>query len=87
MLLEQLEKLGARRSHIEGKIFGAGRVMAGVSDVGAKNSSFAIGYLNERNIPVVSTDLGDCHARKVFFFPATGRVFIKRLPMGAKGTL
>lgn len=78
-LLERLEMLGARRDNLEAKLFGAGRVMAGVSDIGEKNAAFALGYLDERGIPVVASDLGDSCPRKLVFFPATGRVFVKRL--------
>lgn len=85
-LLERLENLGTNSTRLEAKLFGAGRVLAGVSDVGEKNAAFAFDYLNERNIPVVASDMGDCHPRKLIFFPATGRAFVKRLAMGPKGT-
>jgi chemotaxis protein CheD len=85
-LLERLEKLGARRNSLEAKIFGAGRVMAGESDIGEKNAEFALGYLDERNIPVVASDLGDNYSRKLVFFPATGRVFMKKLHKESRGT-
>lgn len=78
-LLKRLEILGARRTNLEAKLFGAGRVMAGVTDIGAKNAAFALGYLDERDIPVVASDLGDCCPRKLVFFPTSGRVFVKRL--------
>lgn len=81
-LLERLKILGARRSSLEAKVFGAGRVMAGGADIGEKNAAFALGYLGERGIPVVASDLGDCCPRKLVFFPATGRVFVKRLASG-----
>src|SRR6185369_13077997 len=49
-LLQRLEQLGARPGRLEAKLFGAGRVMAGVTDIGAQNASFALGYLEERGI-------------------------------------
>lgn len=85
-LLERLEHLGARRSNLEAKLFGGGRVMAGVTDIGGQNSAFAIGYLNERGIPVVASDLGDSFPRKLVFFPATGRAYVKRLRKKQTGT-
>jgi chemotaxis protein CheD len=84
-LLERLQLLGANYSRLQAKLFGAGRVMAGMSDIGEKNAAFALGYLRERGIPVVASDLGDCCPRKVIFFPATGRALVKRvreLPAG-----
>jgi len=80
-LLERLEVLGARRTNLKAKIFGGGRVMAGGVNIGQKNATFILGYLDEQGIPVVASDLGDCCPRKLFFFPATGRVFVKRLRM------
>ena len=78
-LLQRLESLGARRTGLEAKLFGGGRVMEGGTNIGKKNIDFALGYLDERKIPVISSDVGDCCPRKVVFFPATGQVFIKRL--------
>ncbi len=86
-LLERLEFLGARRANLEAKLFGGGKVMAGGADIGGKNAAFAIGYLKERNIPIVSADMGDCFPRKVIFFPNTGRVYVKRLPKESIGTI
>ncbi|MDD2468823.1 MAG: hypothetical protein PHI97_33040 [Desulfobulbus sp.] len=85
-LLERLEMLGATRIRLEAKLFGGGRVMAGGADIGGKNTAFALGYLEERGIPVVASDLGDCCPRKLVFFPATGRVFVKRLSTESIGT-
>lgn len=84
-LLERLDILGARRTSLEAKLFGAGRVMAGGADIGEKNAAFALGYLDERGIPVVASDLGDCCPRKLVFFPSTGQVFVKRLNKHPKG--
>ena len=78
-LLLRLDQLGARLSRLEAKLFGAARVMAGVTDIGAKNAEFAAGYLEERGIPVVASDLGGYSPRRVTFFPATGRALVKRL--------
>lgn len=78
-LIEWLQQLGANASRLEAKVFGAGRVMAGVSDIGEQNAAFALGYLKEHNIPVVASDLGDRYPRKVFFLPDSGRAYVKRL--------
>lgn len=78
-LLSRLQELGARIPQLEAKLFGAGRVLARVTDVGEQNATFALGYLKERGIPVVAQDLGDSCPRKIIFFPATGRALVKRL--------
>lgn len=78
-LMQQLEQLGASRSRLAAKIFGAGRVMAMATDIGANNAAFALDFLKKQRIPVVASDLGDCCPRKVVFFPGTGRAWVKRM--------
>lgn len=79
VLVNHLLSLGARRDRLEAKIFGAGRIVPGMSDVGAKNAKFAVDYLERERIPVLARDLGRHEASKVYFFPRTGRVLVKRL--------
>jgi chemotaxis protein CheD len=79
VLVNHLLSLGARRDRLEAKIFGAGRIIPGMSDVGARNANFAMEYLEREKIPVLARDLGRDEASKVYFFPRTGRVLVKRL--------
>lgn len=81
MLINNLIKAGAARNRLEAKVFGAGRVLAGMTqtDVGARNASFAMHYLQDEGIPVRARDLLDIHPRKVYFFPNEGRVLVKKL--------
>lgn len=81
VLINHLLKLGARRDSLEAKVFGGGRVMASLSGsmVGERNSRFVTDYLSTERIPVVAKDLLDVHPRKVYFFPHTGRVMVKKL--------
>lgn len=81
ILVNHLLKLGARRQSLEAKVFGGGRVMASLagSMVGERNSKFVLDYLATEGIPVASRDLLDVHPRKVYFFPTTGRVLVKKL--------
>ncbi|HJV35002.1 histidine kinase [Geomonas sp.] len=78
-LLQQLEELGAVRVRLKAKLFGGGRVMAGMSDIGEKNAVFATEQLARQRIPVTASDLGGCWPRKVVFYPAEGRALVKRL--------
>jgi chemotaxis protein CheD len=85
LLLQRLEQLGASRARLEAKLFGAGRMMAGMVDIGGKNAAFAREHLQGVGIPVVASDLGERSPRRIIFFPATGQVFVKRvreLPAG-----
>ena len=72
---------GAAPGRLVAKIFGGGQVLPGFNthDVGSLNVSFVKHYLDARNIPVLSEDLLSNYARKVYFFPATGDVFMKRI--------
>ncbi|MDP2824715.1 MAG: chemoreceptor glutamine deamidase CheD [Sulfuritalea sp.] len=81
ILINHLLKLGARRGSLDAKVFGGGRVMAALSSsyVGERNSSFVLEFLRIEGIPVSARDLLDVHPRKVYFFPATGRVLVKKL--------
>lgn len=81
ILINQLLKLGAKRANLEAKVFGGGNVLRGftVSKVGERNARFALDYLNMENIRVVAQDLMDIYPRKVYFFPQTGKVLVKKL--------
>jgi chemotaxis protein CheD len=81
ILVNHLMKLGARRENLEAKVFGGGRVMASLSGskVGDRNASFVLQYLATEGIQLVAKDLLDVHPRKVYFFPNSGRVLVKKL--------
>lgn len=81
VLINQLLKAGARRENFEAKIFGGGAVLRnmGILNVGRQNGSFAQDYFRQEGIPVVSQDLFGIYPRKVYYFPATGKVLVKRL--------
>lgn len=81
VLINQLLKAGARRENLEAKVFGGGNVLRGFTsmNVGERNARFVRDYLHTENIRIVAEDLNDVHPRKVYFFPATGRVLVKKL--------
>ena len=89
ILINHLIKLGARRENLEAKVFGGGRVMAALSssNVGERNCSFVLDFLHTEGIPVMARDLLDVHPRKVYFFPNTGRVLVKKLTRMHNDTL
>lgn len=89
VLLNHVLKLGARRGSLEAKVFGGGRVMETLahSRVGERNAAFVLDYLATERIPVVAQDLLDVYPRKVYFFPASGRVMMKKLIKVANNTL
>jgi chemotaxis protein CheD len=81
ILINHVIKLGARRQNLEAKVFGGGNVLKGFSttNVGARNADFVLTYLDTEKIPLAARDLLDVHPRKVYFFPKTGRVLVKKL--------
>lgn len=81
VLINQIMKIGAKRSNLEAKIFGGGNVLRGftIANVGQKNSTFVKEFLALERIPVVAEDLLDIYPRKVYFFPQSGRVLVKKL--------
>lgn len=78
-LINEIIKQGGRRQHLEVKLTGGAKVIAQMSDVGARNISFAEKYLIKEGLKVISKDLGDYFPRKVIYHPATGSMRIKKL--------
>ena len=78
-LVNELMKLGADRARLEVKLFGGGRILATMSDVGAKNIEFVRRYLRMEGFRVAAEDLGADCPRHVEYFPMTGVVMLKRL--------
>lgn len=74
LLINDLLKRGARRERMEAKIFGGAKLFDGLSDVGASNSAFAERFLRDEGIPIVSSSTGGVSARRVEFWPTSGRV-------------
>ena len=81
LLINHLLKLGARRNCFEAKVFGGGSVLRGMTanNVGERNAEFVRDYLEIEKIPVVAEDLLDIYPRKVYYFPMSGRVMVKKL--------
>jgi chemotaxis protein CheD len=81
ILINQLLKLGACRSNLEAKVFGGGNVLDGltVANVGQRNADFVLEFLATEQIRVVAQDLVDIYPRKVYFFPRSSQVLVKKL--------
>jgi chemotaxis protein CheD len=78
-LINVILRSGGQRKNLEVKIFGGGRMMEKMTDVGKRNIDFVLDYLKTESLPVVAQDVGDIFPRMVVYFPATGRVRVKRL--------
>jgi chemotaxis protein CheD len=89
VLINDLLKAGARRENLEAKVFGGGRVLSGFIsiNVGERNAQFVRDYLRTENIRIMAEDLNDIYPRKVYFFPRTGKVLVKKLKQLNNNTL
>ena len=81
LLINDLLKLGAQRNSLEAKVFGGGNMLRGftVHNIGERNAEFVIEYLHLENIPIMAADLLDVYPRKVYFFPHTGKVKVRKI--------
>jgi chemotaxis protein CheD len=73
LLLNDLLKAGARRQRLEAKLFGGGKTMEGLTDVGAKNAGFAERFLLNEGITLVGKSLRGDRGRRIQFWPVSGR--------------
>lgn len=81
ILINSLISLGAQRTLLEAKVFGGGNVLPGMTtmNIGQRNADFALSFLSAEKIRVVARDLIDVFPRKVYFFPKSGKVLVKKL--------
>lgn len=73
-LINELLRAGAVRGRLVAKLFGGGRLSSGAIDIGRKNAVFASEYLRREGVREEPGSLGGEHARRVQFWPGTGRV-------------
>ena len=81
ILINRLLKQGARRENFEAKVFGGGNVLKAFTalNVGERNAAFVKKFLHAEGIRIAGEDLNDVYPRKVYFFPRSGRVLVKKL--------
>lgn len=81
LLVNGLLATGARRSQLRARLFGGARMLAGLTDLGARNAEFAETYLRRENIAYAGGSLRGDRGRRVEFWPHTGRT--RQLLVGA----
>ncbi|MEM9725291.1 MAG: chemoreceptor glutamine deamidase CheD [Pseudomonadota bacterium] len=81
VLINEIVRRGGSKERLEAKVFGGGNVIdtRAAETVGDRNSRFVLDYLRREGVPVAASDLGGVRARRIFFFPETGRVSVLRL--------
>lgn len=78
-LINEILKHGGERQNLEVKLFGGGRVLTHMTDVGKRNIEFALEYMHLEGLNMVSKDLGDLYPRKVQYDPLSGKARMKKL--------
>jgi chemotaxis protein CheD len=78
-LINDILKHGGSRRNLEVKVTGGGKILAQMTDIGRQNIEFVEKYLAVEGLNVLARDLGDIHPRKVYYIPATGKMFVKKL--------
>lgn len=87
VLINDLMKLGASRASLECKLFGGAKMFDSLNDVGAANASFARRFMEDEGIPVIAASLGGRNARRVEFWPATGRARQREVDQSVETTM
>jgi chemotaxis protein CheD len=80
LLINDMMKLGSAKSSFQAKVFGGGHVIktGNTNAIPETNIQFALDFLKNENIPVISQDTGGEQGRKILLFPDTGQVLLKR---------
>lgn len=80
LLINRSMALGADRRNLVAKVFGGAAMLSNIANtIGARNAEFALNYLRVEHIPVSGQDLGGTCARKVCFYPDSGKVVLRRI--------
>lgn len=87
-LINEILKAGGQRDNLEMKVCGGAGIIKGMANVvGQRNSEFVREYARIEGLDILASDLGDIYPRKVMYFPASGRMRIKRLQSMHNDTL
>lgn len=83
LLINDILKRGGLKGRLEAKVFGGANVIdvSAAETVGDRNARFVTDYLRREGIRIAAADLGGDRARRVFYFPQTGRATVLKLPV------
>lgn len=86
-LINDILKHGGSRRNLEVKVFGGGRVLSGMTDIGHRNVEFVLEYVRAECLSLEARDLGGTHPRKLVYRPRSGKAHIKKLGALRNGTV
>ncbi|GAB6853221.1 chemotaxis protein CheD [Asaia astilbis] len=72
-LINGILSSGGRRDRLLCKAFGGAAIIPSLGHIGQENSAFATRYLADERITCVAHSLGGTQARRIRFWPTTGR--------------
>jgi chemotaxis protein CheD len=78
-LINDILKHGGRRESLELKVFGGGRILEQMTNIGRMNIDFIHAFIRTEGLKLVAENVGDIYPRKVHYFPQSGRVMMKKL--------
>jgi len=78
-LVNAVLRAGALRSRLAAKVFGGARMREGLTDAGVRNALFVKAFLEREGIPCLGESLGGTRARRLEFWPDTGRARMKQV--------
>lgn len=78
-MINAILKNGGMKENLEVKIVGGGRIIEGMTNIGARNVEFVKEYLAAEGLVIAGEDVGDIYPRKVVYYPRTGKVQVKKL--------
>lgn len=77
LLINALLRAGARRENLKAKVFGGARMFDDLLDIGANNCRFVETFLGNEGIPVIGRSLGGRGARRIHYWPESGRAYVR----------
>jgi len=79
LLINAIIKQGGMKHRLQAKLFGGGKMISKLPDVGDKNGEFVLSFLQTEGISCLSQSLGGDQARRIQFWPQSGRARQKLL--------
>ncbi|SHE86960.1 chemotaxis protein CheD [Loktanella atrilutea] len=73
LLINDLLKKGAARGRLKAKLFGGAMMQNSFGKIGRANAEFALQFLENEDIPLVSQSLLGTQARRIRFSPVDGQ--------------
>jgi chemotaxis protein CheD len=82
-LIDGVLRAGGTRGQLEVKVFGGGRVLATASDIGLANIELVHRFFAGEGLRIVAEDVGGPVARRLRYWPISGRVQVQQMPIAS----